>query len=49
MEYMDLVILPSERKLAVHPYRTNIAGLLAKGLTVLKMCLSVSVQSDELN
>ncbi len=49
MEDMDLVILPSERKLAVYPDRPNIAGLIAKGLTDLKMCLSVSVQSDEFN
>ena len=49
MEDMDLVILPFERKLAVNLDRLNITGLIAKGLTVLKMCLSVSVQSDELN
>jgi hypothetical protein len=49
MKNIDSVIFPSERKLADHPDRTNIAGLIAKGLTNLKMCLSVSVQSDELN
>ena len=33
MEDMDLVIIPSERKLAVNPHSPNIASSIAKGLT----------------
>jgi clan AA aspartic protease len=33
MEDMDLVVIPSERKLAVNPRSPNIASSIAKGLT----------------
>lgn len=33
MENMDLVILPSERKLAINPRSPNITGLIVEGLT----------------
>jgi clan AA aspartic protease len=33
MEDMDLVVIPSERKLAVNPCSPNIASSIAKGLT----------------
>jgi hypothetical protein len=33
MEDMDLVIIPSERKLVVNPRSPKIATLIAKGLT----------------
>lgn len=43
MEDMDLVIIPSERKLAVNPRSPNIASSIAKGLTHYK---NVSISQD---
>jgi clan AA aspartic protease len=43
MEDMDLVIIPSERKLAVNPRSPNIATSIAKGLTHYK---NVSISQD---